>query len=106
MNIDDSSNVILDISEDLVKSQLSVHLRITKRSGRKSITSIEGVNLLPTAKDLSLEKLLAEMRKKFSCNGSLKDGVIFLQGDHREGIRDLLVHKNLCTREQVKIHGF
>ena len=105
MNLDEQGFGI-GLEDELNISNLNVHIRITKRSGRKSITTIEGIPQLPTAKNLKLENLVKELRKKFSCNGSIKDGVISLQGDHRFDIRDILVKKELCKEEQIKIHGY
>lgn len=103
MNIND---IGIDIQNDLDDSHLNVHLRIQKRSGRRCITHIEGLTGLPTTKDVSLDTFVKELRKKYNCSGSIKKGVISLSGDHRQGIKELLVEKGWCKEDQVKIHGF
>jgi translation initiation factor 1 len=106
MDINDKAKFSFDVGNELDNSQLSVHLRITKRSGRKSITTIEGIAALPAAQEIKMDDLLKELRKKLNCNGSLKEGIMSLQGDHRDAMKLYLVNKGLCKLEQIKIHGF
>ena len=54
--------------------------RETKGRGGKTVTSISGV---PLAED-ALKELAAKLKKRCGCGGSLKDGVIEIQGDHVE----------------------
>lgn len=83
-----------------------VHIRSQQRNGRKSLTLISGL-----AEDLDLKKILKVMRKMFSTNGAiLKDDevgeVVQLQGDRRMDCRDFLVKHNICSKEEIKMHGF
>jgi translation initiation factor 1 len=48
---------------------------------------IEGLD--PKINDL--EKVAKELKAKYACGGTAKDGYIFLQGDHRDTIKDTLV---------------
>ncbi len=65
--------------------------RETKGRGGKTVTSISGV---PLAEE-PLKELVATLKKRCGCGGSLKDGVIEIQGDHVE----------LLIAELIK-HGF
>ena len=68
-------------------------------SGRKG----KGVSLITgiDASDDELNKLAAELKKKCGCGGSVKDGVIEIQGDKRDLIKSLLEAKGM----KVKLAG-
>lgn len=68
-------------------------------SGRKGkgVCVITGVDL----PDAELSKLVAELKKKCGCGGTLKDGVIEIQGDKRDLIKQLLEAKGM----KVKLAG-
>ncbi|WP_369788377.1 stress response translation initiation inhibitor YciH [Rouxiella sp. WC2420] len=68
-------------------------------SGRKGkgVCLITGVDL----DDAALDKLAAELKKKCGCGGSLKDGVIEIQGDKRDLLKQLLEAKGM----KVKLAG-
>lgn len=65
--------------------------RETKGRGGKTVTSVSGV---PLAEE-PLKALVAKLKKRCGCGGSLKDGVVEIQGDHVE----------LLIAELIK-HGF
>lgn len=88
-------------------SDQKVHIRIQQRNGRKSITTIEGVD-----RDLDFKKILRYMKKNFRCNGKahLDDSlgiVIQLQGDQRVNAQNFLVDMSIVAkRENIIVHGF
>lgn len=57
----------------------------TKKKFHKLVTVIEGID----PKDL--EKTAKGLKQKLACGGTAKDGLIVLQGGHREKIRAALV---------------
>lgn len=54
--------------------------RQTKGRGGGTVIIISGINL-PAS---SLKDLAGELKKKCGCGGTVKDGVIEIQGDHRD----------------------
>ena len=68
-------------------------------SGRKG----KGVCLITGIDDSDemLEKVAAELKKKCGCGGSVKEGVIEIQGDKRELLKQLLEAKGM----KVKLAG-
>lgn len=68
-------------------------------SGRKGkgVCLITGVDL----DDAALDKLAAELKKKCGCGGSVKEGVIEIQGDKRDLLKELLEAKGM----KVKLAG-
>lgn len=75
-------------------------VRIQKQtSGRKGkgVCLISGID----ADDATLASLAAELKKKFGCGGSVKDGIIEIQGDKRELLKLFLEAKGM----KVKLAG-
>lgn len=68
-------------------------------SGRKGkgVCLISGIDL----DDAALALLAAEMKKKCGCGGSVKEGVIEIQGDKRDLLKSLLEAKGM----KVKLAG-
>lgn len=54
--------------------------RETKGRGGKTVTTVSGVLLA----EAELKELAAALKKRCGCGGSLKDGVIEIQGEHVE----------------------
>lgn len=65
-------------------------------SGRKGkgVTTISGVPLA----DLELEALARQLKQKCATGGSVKDGVIEIQGDHRDTIKVMLTALGFVTK--------
>jgi translation initiation factor 1 len=73
---------------------IDIHIRIQQRNGRKTLTTIEGI---PSKFDL--KKILKVIKKQFACNGTIVNdekagGVIQLQGDQRNAVKDFLTAKD------------
>ncbi|EPJ3742593.1 stress response translation initiation inhibitor YciH [Proteus mirabilis] len=68
-------------------------------SGRKGkgVCVISDIDL----DDAALAKLAAELKKKCGCGGSVKEGLIEIQGDKRDLIKSLLEAKGM----KVKLAG-
>ncbi|GAA5524511.1 uncharacterized protein YciH [Microbulbifer aestuariivivens] len=71
--------------------------RETKGRKGKGVTCVRG---LPGS-DTELKLLLAELKKRCGCGGTLKDGIIEIQGDKRSEIQALLEGKGM----KVKLAG-
>lgn len=81
------------------------HIRIQQRNGRKTLTTLQGLE-----KKYDGKKMLRELKKDLACNGVvIKDSelgqIIQLQGDHRNSLRDFLVSLDV-DRSDITVHGF
>ncbi len=76
-----------DYLQDLDKDQVRIIIRVETRRFRKPTTIISG---LPNERG-SLEKVSHELKKKLATGGTAKDGLVILQGDHREPAKEILV---------------
>jgi len=68
--------------------------RETKGRKGKGVTLIRGIPLPPD----ELKKLAKELKQKCGTGGTVKDGVIEIQGDHREALIDLLKAKGWAAK--------
>ena len=68
--------------------------RETKGRKGKGVTTISGAPLPPT----ELKALTQELKRKCGTGGTLKEGVIEIQGDHREALIDLLKAKGWTVK--------
>jgi translation initiation factor 1 len=100
-----------DVKENISVVKNKYHIRVQQRNGRKCITTLDGLE-----EDLDLKRICKAMRNSFSCNGNvvMKDddsgtGVIQLQGDQRENIKQWLLDNEVILKNEVDrivIHGF
>jgi translation initiation factor 1 len=65
--------------------RVKVRREVAGRRG-KAVTTISGVPL----DDAGLRELAGRLKKRCGVGGSVKDGVIELQGDHRDVVMDVL----------------
>ena len=89
----------LGIGEILAKD--SQIIRIKKRKARfgKMVTIIEGIN----SKDINMKELAKKLKKELACGGTVKEGLIELQGDHNpRKIKEILIKEGFDP-ERIKI---
>ena len=84
---------------ELDKDSSQIIIRLEERRFRKKGTMIEGLD----PKINNLEKVVKELKRKYACGGTAKDGYIFLQGDHRDNIKDALVNLGF-SEEKIELH--
>jgi translation initiation factor 1 len=72
--------------ETIAKEEEKVKVSSVRKRFGKTVTTIEGIS-----KDVDVKGVLKQLKTRLACGGTLKDGVIELQGDHRRKIRDILV---------------
>tara|TARA_B100001094_G_C18194140_1_gene809402 strand:- start:1751 stop:2038 length:288 start_codon:yes stop_codon:yes gene_type:complete len=89
-----------DIDQSNNYSFSKIHIKLRQRTSKKYITIIE---------DLNLEihkKFLKNCKINFSTNGWIIDNIIYLNGDNREKVKDLLIKKYNIEEDNIYIHGF
>ena len=81
----------------VVRSKGDGVVRIQKQtSGRKGagVSVITGLDL----SDEELKKLAAELKKRCGCGGSVKNGIIEIQGEKRDLLKQLLEQKGFTVK--------
>ena len=72
---------------ELDKEDTRVVVRLETRRFSKTTTMIEGID--PKLSDI--QRIIKELKSRFACGGTAKDGFIMLQGDHRDYVKGYLV---------------
>jgi translation initiation factor 1 len=72
---------------ELDKEDTRVVVRLETRRFSKTTTMIEGID--PKLSDI--QRIIKELKSRFACGGTAKDGFIMLQGDHRDDVKGYLV---------------
>ena len=84
---------------DLDKASSQIIIRLETRRFKKKGTMIEGLD----PKINNLESVAKELKGKYACGGTAKEGYIFLQGDHRDTIKEALVDLGF-SEEKIELH--
>jgi len=84
---------------DLDKDSTHIIIRLETRRFRKKGTMIEGLD----PKINNLGNVARELKNKYACGGTAKDGYVFLQGDHRDTIKDTLVKLGCCGNNRITL---
>tara|TARA_Y100000590_G_scaffold117676_1_gene134528 strand:- start:2582 stop:2890 length:309 start_codon:yes stop_codon:yes gene_type:complete len=84
---------------DLDKDSSQIIIRLETRRFKKKGTMIEGLD----PKINNLESVAKELKGKYACGGTAKEGYIFLQGDHRDTIKESLVQLGF-SEEKIELH--
>ncbi|AFZ72912.1 translation initiation factor 1 (eIF-1/SUI1) [Natronobacterium gregoryi] len=85
----------LDSQGDLDASQQMLSIRTESRRYDKPVTIIEGFDLEAS----EIETLASELKQSLGTGGTVDDGRIELQGDHRSRVPELLQERGYEVRE-------
>lgn len=82
-----------------------VHIRVQQRSGKKFVTTIQGLN-----PKLNFRRINREFQRRWGCNGTVletKDAgtVIQLQGNFAERVKDFIVDAHFTTLNNIEVHS-
>ena len=84
---------------DLDKDSTHIVIRLETRRFRKKGTMIEGLD----PKINNLGNVARELKAKYACGGTAKEGYVFLQGDHRDTIKETLVKMGFAE-SSIELH--
>ena len=84
---------------ELAKDSTKIIIRLETRRFNKKGTMIEGLD----PKLNNLETVAKELKNKYACGGTAKEGYIFLQGDHRDSIKETLINLGFAE-ETIELH--
>jgi translation initiation factor 1 len=77
----------LCVCETIAKETSKITVSIEKKKFGKLYTIITGVDM----KEIDINNLVKSLKSKLACGGTIKDGRIELQGDHKNKMRSLLI---------------
>ncbi|WP_394342627.1 translation initiation factor [Saliphagus sp. LR7] len=84
----------LDSQGDLETSQQLLTLRTESRRYDKPVTIIEGFDL----PDSEVESIASDLKSSVGAGGTVEDGRIEIQGDHRDRLPELLRDRGFDVR--------
>ena len=74
------------VCEDIAREQQKISIVLDKRRYGKMMTVVEGIN----PNDLDINALVSNLKSVCACGGTIKEGRIELQGDHRNKVKETL----------------
>lgn len=74
------------VCEDIAREQQKITIQLDKRRYGKMMTIVAGID----EHDLDIPALITQLKSKCACGGTIKDGKIELQGDHRNKVKETL----------------
>jgi translation initiation factor 1 len=75
------------VCETIAKEDQRIVVKTEKRKFGKLITIVVGIN----AKAIDIKEVAKKLKSKFACGGTVKDNIIELQGQHRDGVKQELI---------------
>lgn len=83
------------VCTEIAKTEQQIEVKSIKKKFGKISTLIFGL------RDVDIKEIAKKLKAKLACGGTVKDGVIELQGDHRHKIKPFLVEIGF-SQSQIK----
>lgn len=77
----------LCVCEAIAKENAKITITVVNKKFRKEYTIVQGLD----AAEIDLKDLAKQLKNKLACGGTVKDGMIELQGNHLRETRDFLI---------------
>ncbi len=76
-----------ELCEQLLKEQQFIKIRLDRRKFGREVTIIEGLS----SNHSELKEIASKLKSKLATGGTVKNGRIELQGDHRHRVKQILI---------------
>lgn len=77
----------LCVCESIAKESQTIEVRLEQKKFKKNYTVVDGID----TKEIDIKELGSKLKAKLACGGTVKDGKVELQGDHRSRAKEILV---------------
>lgn len=77
----------LCVCETIAKESQKILVYIERKKFNKNYTIVEGID----EKEIDLKDLAKKLKSELACGGTIKDGKIELQGEHKQKVKKILV---------------
>ena len=74
------------VCEEIARELQNITIAVDRRRYGKMMTVVDGLD----PHDLDLDSLISNLKSICACGGTIKDGKIELQGDHRSKVKEAL----------------
>ena len=78
----------LCVCETIAKESQKIFVYIERKKFNKNYTIVEGIE----EKEIDLKDLAKKLKSELACGGTIKDGKIELQGEHKQRVKKILVN--------------
>jgi len=85
------------VCETIAMEEEKIKVFTTAKRYGKLVTVVEGLS-----KDVDSREILREMKTKLACGGTLKDGEIELQGNHKDRVVQILIKLGF-RKDQIEV---
>ena len=86
----------LCVCEDIAKETQNVRISTDKRRYGKTVTIVEGID----SSNISINEVAKDLKTKCAAGGTVKNGRIVLQGDHKKKISRVLEELGFTVEEK------
>lgn len=86
------------VCETIALETQIVNVKTVKRRFGKLTTLVEGID----SKSVNLKDIAKKLKEKFACGGTVKDGVIELQGNHVTQVKQELIKLGF-DKDSIKV---
>ena len=76
----------LCVCETIAKESQKILIYIERKKFNKIYTIVEGID----EKEIDLKDLAKKLKSELACGGTIKDGKIELQGEHKQKVKKIL----------------
>jgi len=77
----------LCVCETIAKETQNVEISTEKKKYGKLITVIKGID----NKQIDIKDVAKKLKSEFACGGTVKEGTVELQGDHKQKVKQALI---------------
>ena len=77
----------LCVCETIAKESQKIFVYIERKKFNKNYTIVEGID----KKEIDLKDLAKKLKSELACGGTIKDGKIELQGEHKQKTKNILI---------------
>ena len=75
-----------DVFEEIAKSEQQIKVTTETRRYGKKITLVQGFD-----KHVDIKEIGRKLKEGLACGGTVKNGIIELQGDHKRNVKQILL---------------
>ncbi|MEK6827760.1 MAG: translation initiation factor, partial [Nanoarchaeota archaeon] len=77
----------LCVCETIAKESQKILVYVERKKFNKNYTIVEGID----EKEIDLKDLAKKLKSELACGGTMKDGKIELQGEHKQKTKKILI---------------
>lgn len=83
--------------ETIAKERQAIRVSTIKKRFGKVYTVVEGID----EKEINTKNMIKNLKSSLACGGTIKEGVIELQGDHKYKVKKILVEMGFAAESIV-----